>query len=223
MQTTSALWIAGYGPGLGAALAARFAREGLDVLALSRRKPAQPVPGGIHESLDLLAGDAPGRLADLLAARGTPCALVYDVGVFRRAPFQALREEDFRACWEGMALGAFRVARTVLPAMAAASRGTLIFSGATASLRGGTEFAAFASAKFALRGLAQSLARTYQPQGVHVVHAILDGVLAGSARATQFPARLAPEAVAESYWQLVQQPRGAWTHELDLRGADETF
>lgn len=120
-------------------------------------------------------------------------------------------------------LGAFRVSQVVLPAMVAAGGGAMIFSGATASLRGGAEFAAFASAKFALRGLVQSLARAYQPQGVHVVHTILDGVLGSSAGSTQYPPRLEPADIAKGYWLLVQQPRGAWTHELDLRCSDEPF
>lgn len=219
------LWIVGYGPGpgLGAALAARFAREHWHVLALSRRTPTAPLPDDSHIALDVLAENAPARLARLLAEHGAPRALVYDVGVFKRAPFAELSEADFRACWEGMALGAFRVAQAMLPAMMQAGGGTLIFSGATASLRGGAEFAAFASAKFALRGLAQALARAYQQQSVHVVHTILDGVIAGSARAGQYAARLDPAAIADAYWQLAQQPPGAWTHELDLRGADEPF
>ena len=222
MSGHAQLWIVGYGPGLGAALAQRFAQAGWHVLALSRRVPAAPVPG-THAVLDVGAGDAAQRLAVLLAEHGAPRVLVYDVGVFRRAPLAATGEEDFRACWEGMTLGAFRVAQAAAPAMAAAGGGTLIFSGATASLRGGAEFAAFASAKFALRGLTQSLARTWQPQGVHVVHAILDGVIVGSARSADHTARLDPAAIAESYWQLAQQPPGAWTHELDLRGAGEPF
>ncbi len=223
MTAPAQLWIVGHGPGLGAALAARFAREHWGVLALSRRAPVAALAVGTHTSLDVLAADASAQLARLIAQHGAPHVLVYDVGVFKRAPFAALGEDDFRACWEGMALGAFRVAQAVLPAMVQAGGGTLIFSGATASLRGGAEFAAFASAKFALRGLAQALARAYQPQGVHVAHAILDGVIGGSARAGQYSARLDPGAVADAYWQLAQQPSGAWTHELDLRGADEPF
>ncbi len=216
------LWVVGYGPGLGAALVQRFAHAGWDMLALSRRASATPIPG-THAALDVAARDAAQRLAALLAEHGAPRVLVYDVGVFRRAPFTGTGEDDFRACWEGMALGAFRVAQALLPAMAGAGGGTAIFSGATASRRGGAEFAAFASAKFALRGLAQSLARTWQPRGVHVAHAILDGVIAGSARGGQHAARLDPDAIASCYWQLAQQPPGAWTHELDLRGADEPF
>ncbi|WP_297917762.1 SDR family NAD(P)-dependent oxidoreductase [Metallibacterium sp.] len=223
MAAPAQLWIAGYGPGLGAALAARFAREHWRVLALSRSAPEPALASGAHVALDLLAADVAARLAQLIAEHGAPRVLVYNVGVFRRAAFAALREDDFRACWEGMALGAFRVAQAVLPAMTQAGGGTLIFSGATASLRGGAEFAAFASAKFALRGLAQSLARAWQPRGVHVAHAILDGVIAGSARGGQHAARLDPDAIASCYWQLAQQPPGAWTHELDLRGADEPF
>lgn len=222
MSDHAQLWIVGYGPGLGAALAQRFAQADWNVLALSRRAPAVPVPG-THAVLDVTARDTAQRLAALLAEHGAPRALVYDVGVFRRAPFAATGEDDFRACWEGMALGAFRVAQALLPAMAEAGGGTVIFSGATASRRGGAEFAAFASAKFALRGLAQSLARAWQPRGVHVAHAILDGVIAGSARGGQHAARLDPAAIASCYWQLAQQPPGAWTHELDLRGADEPF
>ena len=222
MSGHAQLWIVGYGPGLGAALAQRFAQADWKVLTLSRRVPAAALPDA-HAVLDVTARDAARRLAALLAEHGAPRALVYEVGVFRRAPFAATAEDDFRACWEGMVLGAFRVAQAVAPAMVQAGGGTLIFSGATASLRGGAEFAAFASAKFALRGLTQSLARAWQPQGVHVVHAILDGVIAGSARSAAHTARLDSAAIAESYWQLAQQQPGAWTHELDLRGADEPF
>ncbi len=223
MTLAPQLWIAGYGPGLGESLAVRFARDGWRVLALSRQAPAAPVAGGTHVALDLLGPDAGARLAALQVEHGAPAALIYNVGVFRRGLPAALHEDELRACWEGMVLGAFRAVQAVLPAMLAAGSGTLILSGATASVRGGAEFAAFASAKFALRGLAQSLARAYQPRGVHVVHTILDGVIDGSARSGTYTARLDPAAIADTYWQLVQQQPGAWTHELDLRGADEPF
>lgn len=222
MTDPEQLWIVGYGPGLGAALAARFAREHWSVLALSRHAPAMPVPTGEHKVLDVRSANATMRLEQLLESHGVPRALVYDVGVFSRAPFTRLSEDDLRACWEGMVLGAFRVAQAVLPMMTRTG-GTLIFSGATASVRGGSEFAAFASAKFALRGLAQALARAYQPQRVHVAHVILDGVIGGSARSAAYTARLDPGGIADNYWQLTQQPPGAWTHELDLRGAYEPF
>jgi NAD(P)-dependent dehydrogenase (short-subunit alcohol dehydrogenase family) len=108
-----------------------------------------------------------------------------------------------------------------------ASGGTVVFSGATASLRGGPRFAAFASSKFALRGLAQSLAREYGPQGIHVAHVIIDGLIWGPAARDQHKAQkagcLSPDAIAETIMSLIAQPRQAWTHEIDLRPATETF
>ena len=117
--------------------------------------------------------------------------------------------------------------QSVLPAMAAGNGGAMIDSGATASLRGGAKFAAFASAKFALRGLTQSLARGYQSQGIHVVHTILDGII-DTPRSRELhslaPATMMkPEEIAQAYLALVRQPRSTWTHELDLRPASESF
>jgi NAD(P)-dependent dehydrogenase (short-subunit alcohol dehydrogenase family) len=111
--------------------------------------------------------------------------------------------------------------------MVRAGGGTFIVSGATASLRSGAKFSAFASAKFALRGLTQSLAREFQPVGVHVCHAILDGII-DTARSRNLhnldPAKMMkPEDIAEAYWQLAHQPQSTWTHELDLRPAFEGF
>jgi NAD(P)-dependent dehydrogenase (short-subunit alcohol dehydrogenase family) len=108
----------------------------------------------------------------------------------------------------------------------------LLFTGATASLRGGAAFVAFAAAKAGLRSLAQSIAREYGPQGVHVAHVVIDGGIDGERLRTSAPQRAAeagadglldPEAIAETYWQLHQQHRSAWTHELDLRPYKETF
>ncbi len=223
MSASGNLWVVGYGAGLGESLVSRFAREGFDVTALSRHTPDSALTAARHDRLDVLAPDVSERLSRLMADHGVPDVLVYNVGMFLRGAWSELSEADFRACWERMVLGAFRIAKDVLPAMATRGSGSAIFSGATASLRGGAEFAAFASAKFALRGLVQALARSYQPAGVHVAHVILDGVIAGSARGTQYIARLDPDAIAECYWTLSQQPSGAWTHELDLRGANEPF
>jgi NAD(P)-dependent dehydrogenase (short-subunit alcohol dehydrogenase family) len=112
------------------------------------------------------------------------------------------------------------------------SRGTIVFTGATASLRGGAGFCAFAGAKHALRALAQSMARELGPEGIHVAHVVIDGAIDTAFIAENFPARYAlkdrdglldPEAIAETYWQLHRQPRSAWTHELDLRPWMEAF
>ncbi len=111
--------------------------------------------------------------------------------------------------------------------MAQSGGGVLIVSGATASLRGGVRFSAFASAKFALRGLTQSLAREYQPAGVHVAHVILDGII-DTARSRALhsldPAKMMqPDDIANAYWQIATQPKSTWTHEIDLRPATEGF
>ncbi len=219
------LLIAGYAPGLGAATAARFAAAGYRVLALSRHAPDTEIPGGLHRVLDLLADDAPAQLQALLVRHGTPRVVLHQPGLFRRGRPEALSEADFVDCWRSMVLSAQRLAAVCLPAMVRAGGGSLLVAGATASLRGGAEFAAFASAKFALRGLTQALARAYQPQGVHVAHVILDGILAGSERiaAAADAPRLQPHAVAAVLFDLAAQGPGAWTHELDLRAAGEPF
>ena len=219
------LLIAGYAPGLGAAAAARFAAAGYRVLALSRHAPDADIPGGLHRVLDLLADDAPEQLHALLTRHGTPRVVLHQPGLFRRGRPETLSEADFVDCWRSMVLSAQRLAAACLPAMVRAGGGSLIVAGATASLRGGAEFAAFASAKFALRGLAQALARAYQPQGVHVAHVILDGILAGSERIAAGPdaPRLQPLAVAAVLFDIAAQGPGAWTHELDLRAAGEPF
>jgi NAD(P)-dependent dehydrogenase (short-subunit alcohol dehydrogenase family) len=119
------------------------------------------------------------------------------------------------------------VARAVLPAMATRGGGVLIFTGATAALRGGAKFTAFASAKFALRGLAQALAREYGATGVHVAHVVLDGLVEGPQTDRRFGpatgARFKPDDVAQIYLQLASQPPSAWTQEIDLRPSAERF
>ena len=143
------------------------------------------------------------------------------------APFADLALEDFDESWRVSLGSAFACARAVLPAMAARGRGALLMTGATGSIRGTARFAAFAAAKFALRGLAQSLAREYQPAGVHVAHVVLDGVLRGSASERRFAKDegqcIEPQAVESIYRQLAEQPASAWTHELDLRPHRERF
>ena len=124
--------------------------------------------------------------------------------------------------------GAFYAAQSVLPAMLEQGRGTVILTGATASMRGSAKFSALATGKFALRALAQSMAREFGPQGIHVAHAIIDGQIDTPRVRSMSPDRdastmLSPDAIAEAYWQLHRQDASAWTHELDLRPAVETF
>jgi len=134
--------------------------------------------------------------------------------------------ETFTKLWQQNCLGAFLFAKEAIECMQTHQQGTLIFTGATASLRAKPPFTAFASAKAALRSLAQGLAREFSPAGIHVVHAIIDGVINGDRAAQQFPdyyqskgeeGMLKLEAIAETYWSMHCQHPSAWTHELDLR------
>ena len=130
------------------------------------------------------------------------------------------------------ALAGFLVGREAARTMLPRARGSIFFTGATASLRGGAGFCAFAGAKFALRALAQSMARELGPQGLHVAHLVIDGAIDTEFIATHFPERYAlkaeegildPDAIAAAYWALHQQPRSAWTQEQDLRPWIENF
>lgn len=126
-----------------------------------------------------------------------------------------------------MALSAAILAHEVFPPMVEAEDGAFLVTGATASLRGGANFSAFASAKFALRGLTQSLAREYQSSGIHVAHVILDGIIDTAASRDRHgldPTQMMKTTdIAEAYWQLAHQPKSTWTHELDLRPMSESF
>lgn len=139
-----------------------------------------------------------------------------------------LDPERFESAWRVNCFGGFLCAREVAAAMQKRGRGTLLFTGATASLRGGARFAGLAVGKFGLRALAQSLARELGPQGIHVGHVVIDGQIGSDAAHARAPARgaetfLDPAAIAETYWQLYAQPRSAWTLELDLRPHVEPF
>ena len=123
--------------------------------------------------------------------------------------------------WRTGCFAGFLVGRAAAASMLSRGSGTIIFSGATGSLRGGAEFAAFASPKFALRALAQSMARELGPKGIHVAHVVLDGMIAQEDSPSE--SLLQPAAIAETFYQLHRQNRSAWTHELDLRPSSEKF
>jgi NAD(P)-dependent dehydrogenase (short-subunit alcohol dehydrogenase family) len=148
------------------------------------------------------------------------------------APLLDVQEDDFVRVWRTTCLGGFLAGREAARRLPPAGGGTLLFTGATASLRARPPFTAFASAKAALRALAFGLAREFGPQGLHVGHVVIDGVIDGEqirSRLPDLPARLgpegllAPEAIADAYWMLHRQPRSAWTLEFDLRPARESF
>lgn len=218
--------VAGAGAGLGQSLLAKFQANGMTAVGLGRTQPESAV-GGFHQ-VDISDPDSCAPvIADLIARHGPPKIVVHNTAELVIAPFTETTLSDYQRTWTSMVQSLIVLGQAVLQPMVRGGGGALIVSGATASLRGGARFSAFASAKFALRGLTQSLAREYQPAGVHVAHVILDGII-DSTRSRQRhsldPAKMMkPDEIAEAYWQLAQQPPSTWTHELDLRPATEGF
>ena len=228
------LLLTGAAEGLGAALAETFAGAGYDVLGLSRtdrasdrigRRVEQAGGSYTHLVCDLT------QPADVTAILG-PFAdrvhvLIHNAHVLAIKPFAETTASEFEQAWRVACLGAMMSVQMVVSHMAARQQGTIILTGATAALRGASNFAAFAAAKFALRGLAQSLAREFGPKGVHVAHVVLDGLIDepqtdrrfGSSRA----GRMDPRSIARCYLDLTMQQRFAWTHEMDLRPFSEQF
>lgn len=225
----------GAGPGLGAAVARRFAREGYAVGLFARgedtlseaRREVEAVGGraGTYAADGTREDSVREAFGRLRAELGPPEVLVYNAGAFTVGGVLELEPAAFEAAWRVNCLGGFLCAREVVPAMLERGRGTLLFTGATASLRGGAGFAGLAVGKFGLRALAQSLARELGPRGVHVAHVVVDGHI-GPARASgpgEAPTTLSPDAIAETYWLLHRQDASAWTQELDVRPAPEKF
>ena len=235
--------IVGAGPGLGAALARRFSRAEMNV-AMAVRNPervetlAAEYSGVTHRTV-AVGCDAINELAvqRLFAKAGSelgpPRLVVYNAGAFVRKGILDTSAEEFERCWKNACLGGFLVGREAVKAMLAGvsrgrHRGTVIFTGATASLRGGANFHNLAVGKFGLRALAQSMAREFQPQGIHVAHVIIDGQIESERQGRSVAERgadavLNPDAIAESYYQLHLQPPSVWTLELDLRPYVEKF
>lgn len=227
--------------GLGAGLARRFAREGLRVVIAGRTaERLQATASGIRSaggSIVIKAADATSEI-DVAALLDTADdendleLVAYNVGNNFAAPALETETRLFEDLWRQNALGGFLVGREAILRFLPRQKGTLLFTGATASLRARPPFLAFASAKAALRAVAQGLAREFGPQGVHVAHIIIDGVIQGEYAATKFPdyvrskgenGVLAVNAIADAYWVLHRQSASAWTHELDLRPFKEPF
>jgi NAD(P)-dependent dehydrogenase (short-subunit alcohol dehydrogenase family) len=161
-------------------------------------------------------------VAQVAADLGPPDLAVFNVGTWDRGGILEISEALFERAWRTGCLAGFLVGKAAAAAMLPRGRGTIIFTGATGSIRGGAGFAAFAVPKFGLRALAQSMARELGPRGLHVAHVIVDGMIDAEGGAGSDTV-LAPSAIAESYYQLHCQARSAWTHEIDLRPAGERF
>ena len=236
--------IMGVGPerGLGATLAQHIAAKGLHVYIAGRSEAKlQKVADGIINNggkASCVVADATkeydiDHLFDVIHFDGSTLQLaVYNVDSNIPSPILETTAETFTTLWQQNCLGAFLFAKEAIEHMKPNHKGTLIYTGATASLRAKPPFTAFASAKAALRSLAQGLAREFGPEGIHVVHTIIDGVIDGDRAAQQFPdyyqakgkeGMLKLEAIAETYWAVHNQHPSAWTHELDLRPFKEPF
>jgi NAD(P)-dependent dehydrogenase (short-subunit alcohol dehydrogenase family) len=234
--------VVGAGDATGGAIARRFAREGL-VACVVRREESHLASlvkqiengGGRAVPFGVDARDEEQMVAMVQRIErniGPIEVAVFNIGANVRFGITETTARVFRKVWEMACFAGFLTGREVAGPMRARGRGTILFTGATASLRGGKNFSAFAAAKHGLRAVAQSMARELGPQGVHVAHVVIDGAIDTAFIAENFPERYAlksadgilnPEHIADAYWQLHQQPRSAWTHELDLRPWMENF
>lgn len=234
MSADRSVLVAGVGPGLGLAIATRFAREGYRVAMLARSR----------DRLEAMAAQAPDRLVAMpcdvtdppqvsAAVEATERRLgplgcvVFNAGAFRPASILDIVPDDFEHCWRVGAFAGFLIGQAAARRMVVHGSGTILFTGATASLRGSANFANLASPKFALRALAQSMARELGPRGIHVAHVIIDGQIGGTTRGDDGgrppDSRLAPDAIAEAYLDLHRQHRSTWSQEIDLRPWVERF
>jgi len=232
--------VVGAGAGLGAALARCFADSGMNV-AMAARDPERL--SALVDALNAQGVRAVALACDATEERsvralfdqvgdnpGDPDLVVYNAGALVPGGILDIEPAEFERCWRIGCLGGFLVGQAASRGMIGRAEqggfgGTIIFTGATASLRGGARFANLAVGKFGLRALAQSMARELGPLGVHVAHVIIDGVIASERSGGQTPedSRLDADAIAANYLALHRQPRSAWTHELDLRPWVEKF
>ena len=239
MSTASSVAVVvGVGPGLGRALAVRFARGGFRVALVARREESV---AATQAEITGAGGDARAVLADasdeesvhatfqrIHAELGPTDVLLYNAGAFELGGVLELSASQIERVWRASCLGGFLAGQAVLPGMLERGRGTVIFTGATASLRGSARFAAIAIGKVGLRALAQSMARELGPQGIHVAHVVIDGQIDSPRVRARLPDRepktfLDPAAIAETYWSLYAQDPSAWSHEIDLRPSVERF
>jgi NAD(P)-dependent dehydrogenase (short-subunit alcohol dehydrogenase family) len=223
--------IVGAGSGLSASLARLFAREGVRVAlaardadklsALCNETGAQAFACDATE-----AADVERLFAAIELGIGVPDVVVYNASLRVAGPFVDLQPDKVAASMTASAFGAFLVAQQAVRRMLPRRQGAVLFTGASASVKGYPQSAPFAMGKFALRGLAQSMARELSPQGIHVAHFVIDGGIRNPGRtepADRPDSMLDPDAIAESYWQVLRQDRSAWSWEVELRPWVERF
>jgi NAD(P)-dependent dehydrogenase (short-subunit alcohol dehydrogenase family) len=205
--------VGGAGEGLGAALGRRFSGGGFEVVLSSRSR----LDAG---KADLRNEDEVVALFERLEKKGEVEVAIFNAGANFRASILDTPADMFEKVWRLGCYAGFLFGREAARRMLARGRGTILFTGATASMRGASQFAAFAAAKGGLRQVAQSMARELGPQNIHVAHVVIDGVIA---RKLPEEGKLATDAIAELFWQIHSQPRSAWTFEADLRPWAERF
>lgn len=234
--------VVGAGNATGGAVARRFAQEGFTVCVTRRtREKLAPLVAEIQEdggSVHAFGSDArredqvEALIKEIESEIGPIEVAVYNVGGNVRFSILETTSRVYYKVWEMACFGGFLTGREVAKCMVKRKKGTIIFTGATASLRGADGYAAFAGGKHALRALAQSMARELGPMGIHVAHVVIDGAIDTEWIAEMFPERyklkdqdglLNPDHIAETYWQIHCQPHSAWTFEMDLRPWMETF
>jgi NAD(P)-dependent dehydrogenase (short-subunit alcohol dehydrogenase family) len=223
--------IVGVGAGLSASLARLLTRDGIKVAVAARRGAAlaplaKEIDGQAFTCDATSAAEVAALFAGVEAAFGAPDIVVYNASFRVRGPFVELKPADVEKTLSVTAFGGFLVAQEAIKRMLPLGRGAVVFTGASASVKGYAQSAPFAMGKFALRGLAQSLARELSPQGIRIAHVVIDGGIRSAAR--QDPpdkpdSLLDPDAIAQSYVDLLRQPRSAWAWEIELRPWLERF
>ncbi len=221
--------IVGAGAGLSASVARRFAKDGAQV-ALAARNTEKLGDLAAELNARSYACDVTDRAAvDALVAEvtqdlGVPDVVLFNASGRQRGPFTELDPEAVKQALLVSCYGGYLVCNAVVPAMLERGSGTILLTGASASVKGYPRSAPFAMGKFGLRGLAQSLARELQPEGIHVAHFVIDGGIRSAARPDDGrDALLDPDAIAETYFQVARQHRSAWTWEVELRPWIESF
>jgi NAD(P)-dependent dehydrogenase (short-subunit alcohol dehydrogenase family) len=234
-MTAGTAIVVGVGPGLGSALVRTFVTEGYTVLAAARsasalqhfereREEGRVVP----VNCDATKPADVQRLFDASEQHGQLAVTIFNAGTFVRSSILETEPDEFERCWRVGCLAGFLVGRAAARTMIEHGSGTILLTGATASLRGGPGFVNLASPKFGLRAVAQSMARELGPKGIHVAHVIIDGQIRSERYEHLLGERgpdslLEPDAIARAYLTLHRQHRSAWTHELDLRPWSERF
>lgn len=219
----SIVLVGGAGAGLGAALGRRFSRGGLEVVLSSRTT---------GETADLRDEAQVVQLFERVESRGPVEVAIFNAGANFRASILDTPAEMFEKVWRLGCFAGFLFGREAARRMLPRGKGTILFTGATASVRGASQFAAFAAAKGGLRQVAQSMARELGPKNLHVAHVVIDGMIDNARTRSRMAERvkdlpadgmLATDAIAELFWQIHAQPRSAWTFEADLRPWAEKF